>query len=319
MNCGIYKIENKVNGKVYIGKSKRLTGRISDHKRDLKTNKHWNDHLQNSWNKYGSESFNFEVLLYCDEENLSFYEEKSIKGYKSYKPEKGYNLIIEGQEKEFTEELRKKFSEMYTGEGNPFYGKTHTKESKNKISENHADFSGENHPLWNIGHSEDTKEKLCGPRPNMQGSNHPQWKEKIEVKCEICNEIYKVIPSNKDSSRFCSQECRNSWQSKRMSNENHPNWKDSIDLTCNYCGKNYEVVPSNKNSKFCSKDCQYKNRENKTGEKSNVSKLKKDQVKEIKERLNNGETQKSIAKDFPVSRSQISSIKHERSWTHVEV
>jgi len=60
---GIYKIINKVNGKYYIGSSNDIKGRWSEHKNDLKANRHDNDYLQKSWNKYGEENFEFEVDL----------------------------------------------------------------------------------------------------------------------------------------------------------------------------------------------------------------------------------------------------------------
>ena len=49
---GIYKIENKVNGKVYIGQSVNIKKRWKQHKYELNSNNHVNKHLQASWNKY---------------------------------------------------------------------------------------------------------------------------------------------------------------------------------------------------------------------------------------------------------------------------
>ena len=39
-----------------------------------------------------------------------------------------------------SEETRKLLSGKFTGEGNPYYGKTHSDEVRKKMSENHADF-----------------------------------------------------------------------------------------------------------------------------------------------------------------------------------
>jgi group I intron endonuclease len=67
---GIYKILNKINGKYYIGSSKNInvgySGRFNRHKRELKYNKHINSHLQNAWNKYGEQNFNFLIIEQCD-------------------------------------------------------------------------------------------------------------------------------------------------------------------------------------------------------------------------------------------------------------
>lgn len=60
---GIYKIENKVNGKVYIGESINIENRWSQHIKDLNENKHHSYKLQSDWNKYGEVNFIFEILL----------------------------------------------------------------------------------------------------------------------------------------------------------------------------------------------------------------------------------------------------------------
>lgn len=59
---GIYKITNKINGLIYIGSSKNIEYRWRKHKEMLESDRHYNCHLQSSWNKYGSENFIFEVL-----------------------------------------------------------------------------------------------------------------------------------------------------------------------------------------------------------------------------------------------------------------
>ena len=51
--CGVYKIVNTVNGKIYIGSSKNIDRRWNEHIRVLELNAHNNQHLQNAWNKYG--------------------------------------------------------------------------------------------------------------------------------------------------------------------------------------------------------------------------------------------------------------------------
>jgi group I intron endonuclease len=61
MMC-IYKIENLVNGKFYIGSAKNFSQRKSKHLFKLRRNKHHSPILQNAWNKYGEESFNFSIL-----------------------------------------------------------------------------------------------------------------------------------------------------------------------------------------------------------------------------------------------------------------
>lgn len=49
---GIYKISNKDNGKVYIGKSKNIMQRWSAHERALQANNHHSTKLQMDFNNY---------------------------------------------------------------------------------------------------------------------------------------------------------------------------------------------------------------------------------------------------------------------------
>lgn len=60
---GIYKITNKIDGRSYIGRAINIGRRWNAHRGDLNKNIHRNRHLQNAWNKYGSQNFTFEILL----------------------------------------------------------------------------------------------------------------------------------------------------------------------------------------------------------------------------------------------------------------
>lgn len=77
---GIYKITNKVNGKFYIGQSSNIASRFQVHKSLLSRGKSHNPHLQSSWNKYGKDSFLFEVLCLVDTNNLDLYEQILVDG-----------------------------------------------------------------------------------------------------------------------------------------------------------------------------------------------------------------------------------------------
>lgn len=67
---GIYCIKNVLTNKCYIGSSINIGIRLSKHKSQLKHNKHFNSHLQNSWNKYGEDYFSCFILEYCKSEEL---------------------------------------------------------------------------------------------------------------------------------------------------------------------------------------------------------------------------------------------------------
>ena len=95
--CGIYKILSLINGKVYIGQSKNIKYRLYRHKHSLKYNKHYNLHLQNTWNLYGENNFTFEIIYLCNESELDIYEKLYIKEYKSYNKNFGYNHTYGGE------------------------------------------------------------------------------------------------------------------------------------------------------------------------------------------------------------------------------
>lgn len=63
MKVYIYEIISKLSGIKYIGSTVNFKARFDNHKRDLRKNDHHNQYLQNSWNKYGEENFEFKVVL----------------------------------------------------------------------------------------------------------------------------------------------------------------------------------------------------------------------------------------------------------------
>lgn len=65
---GIYKIENLINGKIYIGSCINLYTRYHNHISKLNRDIHPNKYLQNSYNKYGAENFNITILVRCPKE-----------------------------------------------------------------------------------------------------------------------------------------------------------------------------------------------------------------------------------------------------------
>lgn len=91
---GIYLITNKINGLIYVGSSKDIKWRWSNHKSYLKRNKHKNKKLQNAWNKYGSESLECTVLeLVENKEELPNIEQKWIDNLDATNRKKGYNIL----------------------------------------------------------------------------------------------------------------------------------------------------------------------------------------------------------------------------------
>ena len=68
MTCGIYKIYCDSNNRTYIGSSNNIERRFKEHLGDLRNNRHSNQYLQNSYNKYGEDSFSFNIITNCYEQ-----------------------------------------------------------------------------------------------------------------------------------------------------------------------------------------------------------------------------------------------------------
>ena len=93
--CGIYKITNQVNQKVYIGQSIKIEERWKDHKRESfkEDSEKYNYPLYQAMRKHGLENFKFEIIEECAPELLGEREKYYIALYGSYPVSdgKGYN------------------------------------------------------------------------------------------------------------------------------------------------------------------------------------------------------------------------------------
>lgn len=91
MTCGIYKITNKINGKVYIGCSKDIEHRWIAHKSEsvLEHNKQYNYSIHKAFRKYGLDNFSFEIIEELPESEIFNKEKEWISFYDSYN--NGYN------------------------------------------------------------------------------------------------------------------------------------------------------------------------------------------------------------------------------------
>lgn len=110
---GIYKIENLINGRIYIGQSKNIKRRWRDHKFYIKSEEYKERKkkppLYLDMELYGLENFSFSILKQCRIQDLNKLEKEYIKLYNSYikwDGSNGYNLTRGGsflKEKEKTE------------------------------------------------------------------------------------------------------------------------------------------------------------------------------------------------------------------------
>lgn len=99
----IYKITNKINGKIYIGKTlKTIEGRWKDHLKDYKRPRFERRPLYSAMKKYGVENFSIEEVEECSSEILSEREIYWIDFYDSFRS--GYNATKGGDGKPFIDE-----------------------------------------------------------------------------------------------------------------------------------------------------------------------------------------------------------------------
>lgn len=192
MTCGIYMIQNLVNGKMYIGRAVDIERRWRKHRSELNGGYHRNKHLQKSWRKYGQENFEFTIICECDESQLNNMEIDYIAKLKTYDPDYGYNKTYGGDSERPTEEtkrkmrennksgrpeVRKKLSEALKGRTSPNKGRTFSEEHKNKLSES----------LKGRTLSEETRRKLSIPIVQIDPSTNKVvnvWSSSIDAERE---------------------------------------------------------------------------------------------------------------------------------------
>lgn len=143
----IYKITNKITGKQYVGQTVRpIKIRWKAHGQD-------NGYFAKSIKKYGKENFIIEVLEQCkSKKELEQQEIFWIKKLNTLSPN-GYNLT-EGGEGNLGRKpslvTRRKMSDAHRGQIPWIIGKTHSKETRKKISKSHKGKK----------HSEETRRKM---------------------------------------------------------------------------------------------------------------------------------------------------------------
>jgi len=86
--------------------------------------------------------------------------------------------------------------------------------------------------------------------------NHYRYKGTTKLICVQCGKEYEVLPHRIDTSKFCSTDCHNEWQSLYFIGTNNPNYKEKIKLICEQCGIEYERDEAATNgARFCTQKC----------------------------------------------------------------
>lgn len=200
----IYKIQNKLNGKTYIGQTNDLNRRIYEHK-------HYGKYaIGNAIKKYGWENFNISIL----KNNLTLKEANKWEVYlineiyNTYKGSRGYNLQVGGKAhhniKEFKcEYCGKKYKAQVTG-SNKYCSincySAHRREKRIDFEERECVICGEKFET-----RKDTPSKTCSSSCasklgylNNKESYKAGRRGRIKLSLEECYEIYKRYRINKE-------------------------------------------------------------------------------------------------------------------------
>lgn len=94
MTCGIYFIKNLITNDQYVGQAYSIESRLARHIGDLKKGKHTNKILQEDFNKFGQNSFQYGVLEIV-ERDKQVMTEKEIYWWKELQTSK-YNKVTPG-------------------------------------------------------------------------------------------------------------------------------------------------------------------------------------------------------------------------------
>lgn len=195
---GIYQIKNVINGKRYIGSTVNLNQRFKDHKKLLRANKHPNKHLQSAWLKYGETKFTFELIEKTNIEELILKEQYYIDLYSTHNRKIGYNLSKTAGTTlgyEFSEDSKIKMSntKINTNTQNNIRIKAESINNQylnfDKSKKENVDV---NNPFYNKTHSDETKEKMRLAKLGKKNPNYgksPMLGKKLteEHKLKIAN------------------------------------------------------------------------------------------------------------------------------------
>jgi len=204
----IYKLTNRVNGKVYVGKWRKatVTERWSRH---LWGARHGSKaHIHNAIRKFGPEVFSVEILYRAKtDDELSKMETFFIILHQSHKPENGYNMTLGGEGKVGSSACEP-YRESIQGW---FAANRSTKAMWDELQS--MGFTGGKYSLWRFIHV------LRGE--NIQDKQQREWDEYLKnpAHCQCCNAV--LIPKRRKdlttfkARKYCNRVCANTVNNTR--------------------------------------------------------------------------------------------------------
>jgi group I intron endonuclease len=172
----LYRIINKLNGKVYIGQAQDYQHRWSDHRLAVRKNRP-TQIIHHAMIKYGIENFEFDVIACCKtQDDANYTETELVKQYDSFvRNGHGYNATLGGLNAPKSEEWKQKLREHWA---DPAY-KARVGAA---ISKTHM----------GMGHTEATRQKLSIVRSGAGNSNFGKPRTE-ETKTKIANALIGIL------------------------------------------------------------------------------------------------------------------------------
>jgi len=186
---GIYKIVD-LKGRIYVGSAMDLNRRCNSHFATLRNGKHYNKKLLNVFSKYGESSLTFEIIEYCNVEDLIIREQFYIDLLNPF----FNNCLVAGSPLGYkhSDETKRKHSLSRTGI------KKHSDEFKNELAERNKK------RVW----SKESKEKLSKSQTGKKVSNENKLKTSLLHKGKVLTDEHKRKISESNKGRICSEKTR---------------------------------------------------------------------------------------------------------------
>lgn len=156
---GVYRLQNLITGKFYIGSSKNLYKRYYSHRKLLQKKIHDNIRIKEDSIFFGENSFVFGVVEYCEEEKLKDREQYF---FELWNPTYNvWNSVYNATGRTYTEDQLKKFKTQKRI-------KNHTEETKKKFKE-----------IWALRKLNLTPEELKKRQSGRKGIPHSEETKKM--------------------------------------------------------------------------------------------------------------------------------------------
>lgn len=197
--AGIYIIKNKLNNKVYIGKSVNITQRLIAHKHNLtkivRDKRSTNRYLYNAVQKYGWSNFECSVLEEITNVNDKLLLNRElywIDYYNSTNSQYGYNLRRDSSTKCIVhEDTKSLISSLNKGKNNPNFNNKWTSDMKLSMSK----IAKERHSSG-LYYTQEWKDKIS--EASSRGWSDKEKVAKMAEKVRLKNSKYKFYQYDKE-------------------------------------------------------------------------------------------------------------------------